>query len=113
MLSLLTITNEKNIPFLNLKEGYFDPITSYQIILKFNKRDKMKERIKKAIKQTFCMHRYAPVNIWGDYIDSRGECYWDKVCTKCGKVTQHYYLGENILRDEDVTHLKNIGVLQS
>lgn len=72
----------------------------------------IKKTIKKIVKQTLCVHRYAPISVLGDYVDNRGESYWDKVCTKCGKVTQHYYLGENILRDEDVTHLKAIGILQ-
>ena len=63
-------------------------------------------------KQIFCIHRYAPIDVWGDYVDQYGDCYWDKVCTKCGRVTQHYYLGPNILRDEDVKHLQAMGVLK-
>ncbi len=63
-------------------------------------------------RRLFCIHRYAPIDIWGDYKDKNGNLYWDKVCTKCGRVTQHYYLGRNILRDKDVIYLIKIGVLK-
>lgn len=64
--------------------------------------------IKFKAKQFICVHRYSPLDIWGDYEDKYGRSYWDKVCTKCGKFTQHYYLGKNILEPHHIEHITKI-----
>ena len=63
----------------------------------------------KEKKSNVCVnHRYAPIDIWGDYEDEYGRSYWEHICTNCGKRKMKYNLTQNILREVDVDHLLKI-----